>query len=691
MATCMIKVSGIYIKIVYIVLLFYVGQSEVTGYSCGASIPLRYGSSITLQSPNYPSSYSNNIRCSWTINAPSGSMILVHFVAFYLESNFDYLHVAGHSSYSGAEVPNDFSTSTNSLNIRFTTDGSVTYSGFELRLTIVDTTPPQINGCPNNIQATTELGTSRKSVTWTEPTSTDLSGTPSRTRSHEPGATFTTGPTTVRYTFTDTSNNVATCTFTVTVETVDTTPPQISECPNNIQTTTELGTSRKSVTWTEPTSTDISGTPSRTRSHEPGATFTTGPTTVRYTFTDTSNNVATCTFTVTVETVDTTPPQISGCPNDIQTTTELGTSRKSVTWTEPTSTDLSRTPSRTRSHEPGATFTTGPTTVRYTFTDTSNNVATCTFTITVETVDTTPPQISECPNNIQTTTELGTSRKSVTWTEPTATDISGTPLRTRSHEPGATFTIGPTTVRYTFTDTSNNVATCTFTVTVETVDTTPPQISECPNDIQTTTELGTSTTSVTWTEPTATDLSGTPSRTRSHEPGATFTIGPTTVRYTFTDTSNNVATCTFTITVETVDTTPPRISGCPNDIQTTTELGTSTTSVTWTEPTATDLSGTPSRTRTHQPGARFNPGPTTVRYNFTDTSSNVATCTFIITVEIVDTTPPVINGCPGNKHTTTELGTSMKSVTWIEPTATDLSGTPSRTLLLYEAKICNCC
>ncbi len=63
---------------------------------------------------------------------------------------------------------------------------------------------------------------------------------------------------------------------------------------------------------------------------------------------------------------------------------------------------------------------------------------------------------------------MGTSMKVVTWTEPTATDLSGTPTRTRSHQPGVAFTVGVTNVRYTFTDTSDNVATCTFTVTLET-------------------------------------------------------------------------------------------------------------------------------------------------------------------------------------------------------------------------------
>ena len=90
------------------------------------------------------------------------------------------------------------------------------------------------------------------------------------------------------------------------------------------------------------------------------------------------------------------------------------------------------------------------------------------YSLLFTTVDTTPPQINECPNNLQDIIELGIQSHTFTWTEPTATDLSGTPSRTRPHQPGVEFTPGVTTVRYTFTDTSNNVATCTFTVTLQT-------------------------------------------------------------------------------------------------------------------------------------------------------------------------------------------------------------------------------
>lgn len=61
---------------------------------------------------------------------------------------------------------------------------------------------------------------------------------------------------------------------------------------------------------------------------------------------------------------------------------------------------------------------------------------------------------------------MGTNSATVFWTEPSVTDLSGQVITTRTAAPGSSFAIGPTTVTYTFTDNSNNVAECTFVVSV---------------------------------------------------------------------------------------------------------------------------------------------------------------------------------------------------------------------------------
>lgn len=84
-------------------------------------------------------------------------------------------------------------------------------------------------------------------------------------------------------------------------------------------------------------------------------------------------------------------------------------------------------------------------------------------------VDTIPPEIENCPTFLTDTVELGITGTTVIWTEPTATDASGIPmLSNRTHSPGDFFSVGVTTVIYTFSDTSQNMAMCTFTVFIQT-------------------------------------------------------------------------------------------------------------------------------------------------------------------------------------------------------------------------------
>lgn len=77
------------------------------------------------------------------------------------------------------------------------------------------------------------------------------------------------------------------------------------------------------------------------------------------------------------------------------------------------------------------------------------------------------PEITNCPNFIDELVECGLPGRNVQWTEPTASDLSGVALLTdRSHAPNSFFPVGTTTVTYTFTDSSNNAAVCSFMVVV---------------------------------------------------------------------------------------------------------------------------------------------------------------------------------------------------------------------------------
>lgn len=77
------------------------------------------------------------------------------------------------------------------------------------------------------------------------------------------------------------------------------------------------------------------------------------------------------------------------------------------------------------------------------------------------------PEIQFCPQNINQQIQFGVPSVIVTWNQPTASDNSGqTPNVQTTHQSGSSFSVGTTTVIYTFTDAAGNQATCSFNVNV---------------------------------------------------------------------------------------------------------------------------------------------------------------------------------------------------------------------------------
>ncbi|XP_033626669.1 uncharacterized protein LOC117289582 isoform X35 [Asterias rubens] len=556
--------------------------------------------------------------------------------------------------------------------------------------------PPVITGCPTGVTGVLSPGMNTGTATWTPPQATDDDGLPvSVGFTAAPGQPFSIGQTEVRYFFADSTGNVATCMFFVTITDGsggDTIPPVISGCPQSATGVVPQGSTSVSVTWVEPTATDNSGGPvQRTSDRSPGQTFGLGSTQVTYTFTDQSGNQAFCQFTVTVTSGgggDTIPPVISGCPPGASAVAPQGQTSAVVTWNEPTATDNSGgNVQRSSNRSPGESFSVGMTMITYTFTDQSGNQATCTFAVTVSTGSggNQPPVITGCPQGVTGVLTPGMNTGTATWTPPQATDDDGLPVSEGSTAaPGQSFPLGQTEVRYFFGDSTGNVATCIFFVTItggSGGDTIPPVISGCPSGATAVAPQGQTSASVTWNEPTATDNSGgNVQRSSNRSPGQTFGLGSTQVTYTFTDPSGNQATCRFTVTVTSGgsggDTIPPVISGCPSGATGVASQGSNVATVTWVEPTATDNSGgNVQRSSDRSPGQSFGLGSTQVTYTFTDPSGNQATCRFIVNViSGGDTIPPVISGCPSGASAVAPQGQTLATVTWNEPTATDNSG-----------------
>ncbi|XP_071786035.1 uncharacterized protein [Asterias amurensis] len=547
----------------------------------------------------------------------------------------------------------------------------------------VDTVPPEIQFCPQNINQQIQVGVPSVIVTWNQPTASDNSGqTPTVRSTHQSGSSFPVGTSTVTYTFADAAGNEATCSFNVNIVSVDTVPPEIQFCPQNINQQIQVGVPSVIVTWNQPTASDNSGqTPTVRSTHQSGSSFPVGTSTVTYTFADAAGNEATCSFNVNIVSVDNEPPVIN-CPEAISQSIPFGQSVAPVFWAIPAAFDnsgIAPTVTTNPSFTPGQQFQLGTTTITYTATDAAFNSASCTFTITLtQQVDTVPPEIQFCPQNINQQIQVGVPSVIVTWNQPTASDNSGqTPTVRSTHQSGSSFPVGTSTVTYTFADAAGNEATCSFNVNIVSVDTVPPEIQFCPQNINQQIQVGVPSVIVTWNQPTASDNSGqTPTVRSTHQSGSSFPVGTSTVTYTFADAAGNEATCSFNVNIVSVDTTPPVIN-CPEAIIQSIPFGQSVARVFWTTPTASDNSGvapTVTTNPSYTPGQQFQRGTTTITYTATDAAFNSASCTFTITLTQVDATRPEIQFCPQNINQQIEFGVPSVIVLWNQPTASDDSG-----------------
>ena len=150
-------------------LLSILFRSTVSSTSqCSINSPFLYNNNLqlssssggTLKSPSYPSNYPNNMMCTWRITAPSGSRLQLTFNYFRLESSpcstRDYLEVRDGSSstsatkgtYCGSNAPS-ITSSGRYLWIRFRSDFSFSYKGFDARYTIV--TAPRSKFCFSSV------------------------------------------------------------------------------------------------------------------------------------------------------------------------------------------------------------------------------------------------------------------------------------------------------------------------------------------------------------------------------------------------------------------------------------------------------------------------------------------------------------------------------------------------------------
>ena len=436
---------------------------------------------------------------------------------------------------------------------------------------------------------------------------------------------------------------------------VETTGPEISNCPADISVSSATLSCGAEVSWAIPVATDACGVESFTSTHSPGDSFPIGTTVVTYTAFDGAGNSSSCSFNVTV--LDDSNPKIANCPADISVAANASCNAI-VTWVAPQASDNCSV-TLTSTHLPGSTFPLGTTQVRYRAVDASGNTSECTFNVVV--TDASNPVFSNCPANITVTTAAACAAN-VSWVPPNASDNCSVSVSS-THLPGASFPVGTTVVKYTATDGTGNSATCTFNVTVK--DNTPPQFTTVPGNINVTLASGCST-AVTWTPPAVSDNCSV-TVTSTHPSGSQFSIGTTQVRYTATDASGNSSAVSFDVTVTGGS---PIISNCPGNI-TVMAADNCKKAVSWAAPVVSASCGIVTLTADHQPGDEFPLGTTPVTYTATDQYGNSTTCTF--SVKVIDDSAPVISSCPPSPITFIANDNGVATVSWEIPLASDCS------------------
>src|SRR3989338_11444338 len=400
-------------------------------------------------------------------------------------------------------------------------------------VTVTDNINPTITA-PADINATTNTSCTATGIALGTPITADNCSVASVT--NDAPVAFALGNTIVTWTVIDGSGNLATTTQTVTV--TDNINPTIT-APADINATTNTGCTATGIALGTPITADNCSVASIT--NDAPVAFALGNTIVTWTVIDGSGNLATTTQTVTV--TDNINPTIAA-PADINATTNTSCTATGIALGTPITADNCSVASIT--NDAPVAFALGNTIVTWTVIDGSGNLATITQTVTV--TDNINPTIA-APADINATTNTSCTATGIALGTPITADNCS--VASITNDAPVAFALGNTIVTWTVIDGSGNLAATTQTVTVtdniNPTITAPIAVTFCDGDVIT---LGT---------PTTADNCGVASVTND-APG-TFPSGNTTVTWTVTDASGNIATATQMITVNPLPNVTTNLSG----------------------------------------------------------------------------------------------------------------------------------
>jgi ELWxxDGT repeat protein len=253
-----------------------------------------------------------------------------------------------------------------------TKDAAGNSAACTFNVTVQDTVPPLIRGCPTGAIVREATSPGGAFINYPVVVS-DLTSVPTVEHSRPPGL-FPRGTTDVLIRATDQASNESRCAFQVNVQ--DTVAPSLT-CPKD----------RARIAWSGEDLIldyaleveDVASTPRVITAYPPGSQLPLGETTVDVTARDDAGNEARCSFRVQL--VDLLGPTIT-CPEPVQEVASRE-GRAVVRFPEAVAADNLGPPEVSYSHEPGGTFELGETVVTATARDLGGVTASCSFTVTV--------------------------------------------------------------------------------------------------------------------------------------------------------------------------------------------------------------------------------------------------------------------------------------------------------------------
>ncbi len=527
-------------------------------------------------------------------------------------------------------------------------------------INITDTIPPVLT-CTPDLEVTNDFNQCTATVVWTLPIATDNCDPMVDISSQfTPGQTFPLGTTTVTYSGTDDFNNVGTCSFKITV--TDGQKPTL-KCPTNQ--TFENDSTECGATLLLPQLLDADDNCTidlTITANQPLIKFyPVGGSTVVYTAKDDAGNTSTCQFVIIVKDIEL--PVLTDCPADITVEPAVNINNlcfAEVTWASPNAVDNCPDFTLSNNINSGSLFPAGTTTVQYTVTDKSNNTATCTFNITVQSF---MSGFNDCPSDIVIDQLQDTCGAFVSWTEPYFIDACGDTLDVYSNfGPGEFFPIGTTEVVYISAANSIVLDTCKFLVTVNGQQ---PFVVDCPEDITLGSLQDTCGNAPKWNVPFVIGSCGdTLTLFSGFIPGEFLSVGSYTVIYS----APNLPGCAFNITI--TDNIKPEHGLCPADQMIEVPDTICGAFVNWSGPEFKDnCDDNLFVVSSHSSGDFFPTGSTIVTYIAIDDFGNVDTCSFEIFIR--EPIKPILFNCPNDTTLVSLVNSCGNFAFWNDPFATD--------------------